>query len=92
MRPEQVTVDPVDSVDAMIIGRDPADSTRVEIDRGSSDGVRVGMPVISATARVGKVTTVTDTSSVVLLVTSPDFQTAARLVASNISTEPLLAS
>ena len=72
--------DTVDTVDAAVVGRVADDSTRIEIGRGVTDGVRVGMPVVDASGLVGEIASVTDTTSVVILVASPDFEIGARLV------------
>ncbi|MEO6125705.1 MAG: rod shape-determining protein MreC [Ilumatobacteraceae bacterium] len=45
----------------------------IEIDRGTNDGILVGMAVISAAGLVGKITQVYDNRSVVLLVTDPEY-------------------
>jgi rod shape-determining protein MreC len=45
----------------------------VEIDRGSDDGILVGMAVINSAGLVGKITSVNSDSSFVLLVTDPEY-------------------
>lgn len=45
----------------------------IEIDRGSNDGILVGMAVINAAGLVGKITDVYDDRSVVLLVTDQEY-------------------
>lgn len=66
------------SVVANVIGRDPSywNSTMI-IDKGGSDGIRQGMPVVSALGIVGKIAEVSrDTSKVVLLM-DPQFSVSA---------------
>ena len=45
----------------------------VEINKGSSDGISVGMPVVNGGGLVGRITSVSPTSSVVLLITDPEY-------------------
>ena len=54
----------------------------VVIDKGSRDGIRVDMPVMSAQGLVGRVIQVNQFGSKVLLVADPDSSVAARLVGS----------
>ena len=54
----------------------------VDIDKGSGDGIRKDMPVMSAQGLVGKVIDVWSGGSKVLLVADPDSSVAARLVGS----------
>jgi len=59
---------------ARVVGGAPGNFRQtVEIDRGSSDGILVGMPVVNFAGLVGKVTKVYDNRSVVLLVTDSDY-------------------
>ncbi|HKZ01259.1 MAG TPA: rod shape-determining protein MreC [Pyrinomonadaceae bacterium] len=59
-----------DNVPARVIGRDPSVwFNTVTIDRGSSSGVRVNMPVVTANGIVGRVITVNPWSSQVMLIT-----------------------
>lgn len=51
----------------------------IEIDRGSSDGVQVGMPVVSRAGLVGSVETVSDSRAVVRLISDPAFRVGVRL-------------
>ncbi len=66
------------SVVATVIGRDPSywDSTMM-IDKGKSDGIRAGMPVVNASGVVGKIAEVGDASSKIILLTDPQFSVAA---------------
>jgi rod shape-determining protein MreC len=52
----------------------------IEIDKGSSDGIAVDMPVIAAAGLVGHVIRVTSGASVVQLLIDPDSAVAGRLV------------
>lgn len=54
----------------------------IELDRGSSDGVAVGMPVATGAGLVGKVIQVTPNRSVVQLIVDPSFEVGIRLVGS----------
>jgi rod shape-determining protein MreC len=54
-------------------------SHAVEIDKGSKDGLQVGMPAAAAAGLVGKVTQVTDSSATVQLITDPEFRVGVRL-------------
>ncbi len=51
----------------------------VQIDVGSGDGVRVGMPVVSNAGLVGRVSRVFGGKSVVLLITDPSFVMGVRI-------------
>jgi rod shape-determining protein MreC len=66
------------SVVANVIGRDPSywNSTMI-IDKGLSNGVRQGMPVVNASGVVGKIAEVGQDSSKVILLTDPQFSVAA---------------
>jgi rod shape-determining protein MreC len=52
----------------------------VEIDKGSVDGIAVGMPVVNGGGLVGKITRVTPNSSIVLLIVDPDFSIGAKVL------------
>jgi len=68
------------SVTANVIGRDPEGTEKyILIDRGSADGLRVGMPVVSPDFLVGEIVEVDANRSKVLLVIDAAFQTGARL-------------
>jgi rod shape-determining protein MreC len=54
----------------------------VTIDRGSSDGVTLDMPVIAADGLVGRVVKLTPSHSVVMLITDPDSRVGVRLASS----------
>jgi hypothetical protein len=68
---------PLDRVDASVVETNP---TEVVIDVGLVHGLRVGMPVVNEVGLVGKVTTVTETVSTVMLLTDERFQIAAKSV------------
>jgi rod shape-determining protein MreC len=52
----------------------------VEVDKGSSDGVKVGMPVVTGGGLVGRVSQVSKKHSTIELITDPEFQVGVRLV------------
>jgi rod shape-determining protein MreC len=54
----------------------------IEIDKGSSEGIAVDMPVVAAAGLVGHVVRVTQSSAVVQLIIDPDSAVAGRLDAS----------
>jgi rod shape-determining protein MreC len=58
------------TMSAEVIGRDPNPLLRfILIDRGSSDGLKSGMPVVTARGLVGQVTDVSVRSSKIMLIT-----------------------
>lgn len=65
---------------ANVIGRDPSPLLQYLIlDRGSDDGIRRDMPVVTASGLVGRVVQVTNSASRVLPVTDPTSAVNARL-------------
>lgn len=67
-------------VAALVIGRDTSPTVRsIIIDKGSSDGIQVGMPVESARGLVGQVFRTTSNSSQVILITDNASSIPARL-------------
>ncbi|MGC8787883.1 MAG: rod shape-determining protein MreC, partial [Anaerolineae bacterium] len=57
---------------AEVIGRDPSNLMQyIIIDRGTNDGIAVGMPVVTARGLVGRVTAVYPQSARVMLLTDP---------------------
>lgn len=54
----------------------------VTIDRGSSDGVTLDMPVIAADGLVGRVVKVSRSDSIVMLITDPDSRVGVKLASS----------
>ena len=68
---------------ASVIGQDSNQSVRsIIIDKGSSDGLRVGMPVESARGLVGQIFRTTQNSSQVVLISDSSSAIPARLGAS----------
>ena len=66
------------TVTASVIGRNPSFwNSSLIIDRGRSDGVGIGMPVVNALGVIGKIAEVNGHSSKVLLLTDPQFSVAA---------------
>jgi rod shape-determining protein MreC len=65
-----------------IIGSSPNNfNQQVEIDCGSVDSLRVGMPVINDAGLVGKITRVSLETSLVMLVTDPLYHIQAKVIA-----------
>lgn len=56
----------------------------VEIDRGSDDGIAVGMPVVVGSGLVGRIESTTRRVAVVRLITDPEMSVAARLAPSGV--------
>jgi rod shape-determining protein MreC len=52
----------------------------VEINQGSKRGIRVGMPVVNAAGLVGKITSVTPDSAVVLLISDQNYSVTVKVV------------
>jgi rod shape-determining protein MreC len=52
--------------------------SRLTVNKGSDDGVRVNQPVVDGTALVGKVQSVTGGSAVIMLLTDEEFGVAAK--------------
>ncbi|MDJ0771271.1 MAG: rod shape-determining protein MreC [Ilumatobacter sp.] len=78
-----------DRVTAGIIGSSPSNfDQRVEIDRGSRDGIRVGMPVVNNAGLVGKITFAAPEVSTVMLVTDPQYSVPVKVVAEVPATPP----
>lgn len=62
---------------ANIIMRDPSDwNAALVIDRGTDDGIEVGMPVVNALGVVGKIAEVSRRKAKVILLTDPSFSVA----------------
>lgn len=73
--------DDTSPVTARVIARSPTVwYAKVQIDRGSGDGVRVDQPVVTGDGLVGKVTRVTGGSSVVTLITDESSAVSAQVV------------
>lgn len=66
------------SIAANVIGRDLSNwNAAVLIDKGSRDGVGVGMPVVDASGIVGKVVEVVQNRAKIILISDPSFSIAA---------------
>lgn len=52
----------------------------VEINKGSNDGIAVGMPVVNQAGLIGKITQVSPTTSKVMLVTDPRYSVAVEIL------------
>jgi rod shape-determining protein MreC len=55
-------------------------SHTIELDKGTDDGVREGMPVVSGAGLVGRVVQATGSRSVVQVLTDPDFAVGVQLL------------
>lgn len=70
-------MDAHEPVQARVIARSPSSwSQTVQINKGSSDGVRVEQPVVNGAGLVGKVEAVSDGNAQVMLLTDQDFGVA----------------
>jgi rod shape-determining protein MreC len=70
-------------VTARVIARSPSSWYQTfQINKGSSDGVRVDQPVVNSAGLVGKVKEVSDGNAVVMLLTDPEFGVSARSLTS----------
>jgi rod shape-determining protein MreC len=70
---------------AAVIGQDPSPFLHyIIINRGSDDGIRRGMPVVSDQGLVGRVAQVTATAARVELITDPAAQVSVRLQPSQV--------
>lgn len=77
---EQVGLSEQGAIGARVFGRSPTVwYSTITVDRGSSDGVREGDPVVNGAGLVGRVITVSGGSSRVLLLTDGDFAVSARV-------------
>jgi rod shape-determining protein MreC len=65
-----------------IVGSSPSNfDQRVEISCGSTDGIRVGMPVVNDAGLVGKITNVALETSIVMLATDPLYHVPVKVIA-----------
>jgi rod shape-determining protein MreC len=72
-------LDDYEPVTARVIARSPSSWYQTfQINKGSSDGVRVDQPVVNGAGLVGKVKEVSDGNAVVMLLTDPEFGVSAR--------------
>ena len=66
------------SVAANVVGRDPSNwNATVILDKGTRDGIDIGMPVVSASGIVGKIAEVSEKKAKVILLTDPSFSVVA---------------
>ena len=70
-------------VSARVIARSPSSWYQTfQINKGSSDGIRVDQPVVNGEGLVGKVKSVSDGNAVVMLLTDPEFGVSAQTLES----------
>lgn len=71
----------INSVTAQVIGETPTNYSQiVEINQGSSSGIKVGMPVLNAAGLIGKVTEVFGDRALVMLISDPDYALSVKVV------------
>lgn len=71
------------TVAAQVIGDSPGNfQNTVEINVGSTDGIRIGMPVTNGAGLVGRITRVYPTHSLVKLITDPGYSVPAQVLSS----------
>ena len=71
----------ISSITAQVVGEAPSNfSQTVEINQGSSDGLRVGMPVVNAGGLVGKVTQVFANRAIVMLATDATYAVPVQII------------
>ncbi len=74
----------IPSVTAGIIGESPSNIDQVvEIDRGRRDGIQVGMAAANEAGLIGKVTSVFENSSLVMLVTDARYAVEVKVVSAD---------
>lgn len=79
----------IPSVTASIIGLSPSNLDQiVEIDRGRSQGIETGMPVVNEAGLVGKVTQVFPNSSLVMLATDTQYAVRVKVLAEETPVPP----
>ena len=77
---ERVELDQQGAIGARVFGRSPTVwYSTITVNKGSSDGVQEGDPVINGAGLVGRVNRVAGGSSTVLLITDADFGVSARV-------------
>jgi rod shape-determining protein MreC len=75
----------IPTVTASIIGESPSNLDQiVEIDRGSNQGIDVGMAVVSEAGLVGKITRVFPESSLVMLITDSRYAVEAKVLSEEV--------
>jgi rod shape-determining protein MreC len=78
---ELASLSDIESVTASIIGQSPSNVDQiVEIDRGSRQGISVGMAVVNEAGLVGKITRVFADASLVMLVTDPRYAVEVKVL------------
>jgi len=81
------------SVVAQVVGDSPSNfQSTVEINVGSSRGLRVGMPVTDGAGLIGRITKVFPDHSIVLLATDPSYAIAAQILATREEVAEVIAS
>jgi cell shape-determining protein MreC len=71
----------IPTVTAQVVGLPPSNfQLTVEIDQGSSRGIKVGMPVVTTAGMIGRVSQVTANRAVVRLLTDPELNVGAKIV------------
>jgi rod shape-determining protein MreC len=71
----------ISSITAQVVGEAPSNfSQTVEINQGSDDGLRVGMPVVNAGGLVGKVTQVFANRAIVMLATDATYAVPVQII------------
>lgn len=71
----------ISSITAQVVGGAPSNfSQTVEINQGSNDGLRVGMPVVNAGGLVGKVTQVFASRAIVMLATDATYAVPVQII------------
>jgi rod shape-determining protein MreC len=77
------TPEDIPRVDARVVATSPGNfAFTVEIDKGTTSGVAVGMPVVTGAGLVGRITETSRSRAVVQLVTDKKFSVGVRLAAS----------
>jgi rod shape-determining protein MreC len=75
----------IPKVAARVVSADISNfSHSVDIDKGSKDGIQVGMPVVTGAGLVGRITQVTSDRSTIQLITDPDFRVGVRVLPDNV--------
>jgi rod shape-determining protein MreC len=73
----------IDTEVARVVGSTPNNLDQViEIDKGRTSGIAIGMPVVNQAGLVGKVTQVNDNSARVMLVTDSRYSVAVKVMSS----------
>jgi rod shape-determining protein MreC len=76
----------IDTTTARVLSGSPSNfSHTVDISKGSSSGIAIGMPVVNGAGLVGKVVLVTNDRSTVQLITDPDFAVGIRLLGTQVT-------